>query len=154
MALGDDDGSVQALNDWYVAEIEPEPDMPPGWLRPEWYSVSQDVALFLSDLIIARNPNLRWEFYTWGKRCIDYQQHVIMGFTSEAPRFKTNMNLERMIVGYGHHIIATRGSVRAEGKFLIRGHEIDVDEILATRGSPRYRAGPICPLAAECGRAQ
>jgi hypothetical protein len=77
VVLGDDDGSVQALNDWYVAEIEPEPEMPPGWLRPEWYTVSHDVALFLSDLIIARHPNLRWEFYTWGKRCIDYQQHVI-----------------------------------------------------------------------------
>ena len=133
VVLGHDDGSVQALNDWYVAEIEPEPDMPPGWLRPEWYTVSHDVEMFLGDLIIARHPNLRWEFHTWGKRCIDYQQHVIMGFTSESPRFKTNMNLERMIVGYGHRIIGSRGSIRAQGKFTIRGHEIDVDKILATR---------------------
>jgi hypothetical protein len=39
---------------------------------PEWYSVVHDVALFLGDLMIARCPELRWEFFTGGKKNVAY----------------------------------------------------------------------------------
>jgi hypothetical protein len=48
-------------------------------------SLTNDVALFLGDEMIARNPGLRWEFFTWGKRDLSYQRHVIMGFPDEQP---------------------------------------------------------------------
>lgn len=140
VALGDDEGSVQALNDWYSSHVEPDPRRPPGHLRPPWYSVSHDIALFLGELILARHPNLRWEFVTGGRRGIDYQQHVIMGFRSEKARFRTSMNLERMAVSYGHRIIAGQGSTRAQGSVTVRGHTVDVDRSLAVHPTP-----PVAP---------
>ena len=59
-ALGDDEASVQALNDWYVAHVEPDPQLPQGWLGPPWFSVSYDIAMFLGEVILARHPSLRW----------------------------------------------------------------------------------------------
>jgi hypothetical protein len=53
---------------------------------PEWYSIAGDIGLFLGDLMIERHPILHWEFFTWGKSSIAYQQPVIMGFGTEDPK--------------------------------------------------------------------
>ena len=63
---GNSDAAVQDLNDWFFAHVEADPEQP-GRLLPDWYSVVHDVALFLGDVMIERHPNLRWEFFTWGK---------------------------------------------------------------------------------------
>src|SRR5215472_3142029 len=59
------DAAIQDLNDWFRANVEADPDKP-GRLLPGWYSVVNDVALFLGEVMIERSPGLRWEFYTWG----------------------------------------------------------------------------------------
>lgn len=63
-----------------------------------------DVALFLGDLMITRCPQLRWEFFTWGKKDVSYQRHVIMGFSSKNP--KVNLDIDAAVAVYGHRIIA------------------------------------------------
>jgi hypothetical protein len=124
------DPAVQDLNDWFYAHVEPDPDNP-GRLLPAWYSVVNDIALFLGDVMIERHPNLRWEFFTWGRKSVCYHQHVIMGFSTEDPKFKTSIDLERRVATYGHRIVAQRGSVRAYGIVTVRGVPIDVDAIAA-----------------------
>jgi hypothetical protein len=44
--LAGTDAGIQDLNDWFIANVEADPDRP-GRLLPEWYSVVRDVALFL-----------------------------------------------------------------------------------------------------------
>lgn len=88
VVLGHDDDALQALNDWFSATVEPDPDRP-GRLLAEWYSVCHDIGLFLGEAMIARSPNLRWEFFTWGAKNIAYQWHVIMGFGTEPAKFHT-----------------------------------------------------------------
>jgi hypothetical protein len=132
--LGSSDAAIQDLNDWFWVNVQADPQQP-GRLLPEWYSVVHDVALFLGDVIIERHPNLRWEFYTWGKKNVSYQRHVIMGFETEDPKFKTNVDIDQDVAGYAHEIIVSRGSVPSYGRVTIRGVEIDIDAVVAEGGS-------------------
>lgn len=127
--LGTSDDAIQSLNDWFRANVEPDPAHP-GRLLPDWYSVVNDVALFLGDVIIERGPGLRWEFFTSGKKNVSYQRHVIVGF-GKVPNSKYNIDIDRRVAAYGHRIVASRGSIPRYGKMAVRGAEIDVDAAAA-----------------------
>lgn len=129
VALVGTDSGIQDLNDWFVANVEDDADNP-GRLLPDWYSVVNDVALFLGDVIIERCPGLRWEFYTGGKKDVSFQRHVLMGF-SQVPNPKYNLDLDRAVATYGHRIVASRGSIAHHGQVNVRGVEIDVDAAVA-----------------------
>ena len=108
--LGVDDASIQDLNDWFRAQVSPDPatsDHPNPDVRcrllPEWYSVVSDISLFLGDVIISRYPHLRWEFFTRGKSNLSYQQNVITGFDVPNPRY--NLNVDYLVAGYAHQIV-------------------------------------------------
>jgi len=122
--LSDTDDGILRLNEWFLANVEPDPEQP-GRLLPEWYSVVNDVALFLGEVIIERCPGLRWEFFIGGKKDAAYQHHVIMGF-SRAPNPKFNVDIDRNVATYGHRIVPSRGSIATYGKQTVRGVEIDV----------------------------
>ncbi len=128
--LDSSDAAIQDLNDWFYANVEPDPDNP-GRLLPDWYSVANDIALFLGDVMIQRHPNLHWEFFTWGKKNVAYQRHVIMGFSTEDPKFKTNIDIGRSVATYGHRIVGLRGSVPTYGTVTVRGAQLDIDAIAA-----------------------
>lgn len=128
--LANADSSVQDLNDWFFANVEADPEQP-GRLLPIWYSVCHDVALFLGELMIERHPNLHWEFFTWGKTNVAFQRHVIMGMSTEDPKFHTNIDIDRMVATYAHQIIESRGSIPSYGTVEVRGATIDVDAIAA-----------------------
>jgi hypothetical protein len=132
--LATTDGGIQDLNDWFRANVEADADQP-GRLSADWYSVVNDVAMFLGDVMIERCPGLRWEFFTWGKKDAAYQRHVIMGF-SQVANAKFNIDIDRAVAVYGHRIVASRGSVPLYGARVVRGVEIDVDAA-AARGRQR-----------------
>jgi hypothetical protein len=101
--LTSDDTELQTLNDWFRHEVEGDPAT--GRLRPIWYAVVNDVALFLGDVIIERSPGLRWVMYDKGARNIAFQRHVIMGFMGVAnPGYCVDIDL--LLATYGHRIIA------------------------------------------------
>lgn len=102
--LDTDDAAIQRLNEWFVTHVERDP-VAPGRLLPDWYSVVNDIALFLGEVMIARCPNLHWEFFTWGKKSVEYQRHVIMGFGSEDPKFQTNVDIDMAIAFLGHRVV-------------------------------------------------
>lgn len=133
VVLASTDTGIQDLNDWFLGNVEPDPGSP-GRLLPDWYSVVRDVALFLGEALIGRCPGLRWEFFTWGKKDVAYQHHVIMGF-SRVPNKKYNLDLERRVAAYGHRIIASRGSIAHLGRVAVRGAEIDLDAATAAHGT-------------------
>jgi hypothetical protein len=130
-----DDG-IQALNDWFLANVEADPANP-GRLLPNWYSVVNDVALFLGEELVERYPGLHWEFFTWGKTDISYHRPVVMGF-DRLPNPKYNVDVDRVVNSYAYRIIVSRGSVGHQGTVTARGIEFDLDEI-----SARHRDDPI-----------
>lgn len=98
------DAGVQRLNDWFRKHVQADLAVP-GRLMPEWYSVVNDVALFLGDTMIERNPHLRWDFCTAGRKNISYQRHTIAGFTQVAnPRYR--IDIDRVVAVYGHRVVA------------------------------------------------
>lgn len=126
VSLASDDASIQALNDWFVANIKADPKRP-GFLRPEWSSIAYDVGLFLGEVIIARHPNLHWELFTWGKTDVAFHRAVIMGMSTEDVKLRTYIDILDMTEGYAHFIVEAHGSVPKYGVVEVRGAKIDVD---------------------------
>lgn len=103
LVLGEDDDSVQRLNDWFRTNVEANPD-DPSRLENLWYAVVFDIGLFLGDIMIQRSPGLRWEMFKAGRRDVAYQKHVIVGFTRVAnPKY--NVDVDRVVATYGHQAI-------------------------------------------------
>jgi len=78
--LGSSASDVLDLEEWFWREIEADEDIS-SRLRPVWYSVLNDIALALGDLMICQSPGLNWAFFDKVKSDASYQRHVIMGFT-------------------------------------------------------------------------
>ncbi|MEU4395901.1 hypothetical protein [Kribbella sp. NPDC023855] len=97
---------LQAINDWFRGEVEGNPAQ--SRLHPIWYAVVNDIGLFLGDVMIERNPRLKWVMFDKGKRDIAFQRHVITGFEGVAnPKY--NVDPDMLVATYGHRIIAGEG---------------------------------------------
>lgn len=161
------DAGIQRLNEWFLANVAPDRDVP-GALSREWYSVAHDIALFLGNVMIERDENLRWALFVWGKSNVAFHRGVIVGLSSEDPKLRTNIDIDRMVTSYAHQTVQYRGSIPTWGTVIIRGVDVDVDEvasrhrdqptsdsflqwlgIAARRGTPRSgEVGPR-PVSAE-----
>ena len=96
--------AIQALNTWLTAHVEGDPASP-GRLKPMWYSVVNDIALFLGECIIARNRNLRWVLFESGRKDAAFQRHVIMGF-AKVPNPKYNLDIDMVIASYAQAFVS------------------------------------------------
>jgi hypothetical protein len=104
---------VQRLNDWFIASVEPDPEGRQR-LANVWYSVVNDIALFLGERAIAASGGtLRWAFFTAGRKDIAYQRPVLMGFDVPNPRY--NVDLDLVLGMYGHRVV--RGDAVDPGFF-------------------------------------
>ena len=102
--LREDDDSIQSLEDWFRENVEEDPEAP-GRLKPAWYSIVNDIGLFLGSVLIRRCPQLHWEFYVYGKKNIAYQRHVVMGFR-RVDNSKYNVDFDLGVASYGHRVVA------------------------------------------------
>ena len=112
--LEDTDIALQRMEDWFREAVEQDTDKP-GRRSPIWYSVVNDLALYLGEVLIARAPNLHWTFFLAGERNVAYQRHVIMDFGKVAnPRY--NFDVDRWLATYAHRLIA--GLPTASNQFV------------------------------------
>lgn len=95
---------LRQLNDWFARSVEPHPTQP-GRLRDVWYSVVNDIALYLGHCLIeVSGGTLRWQLHTAGQRDLSYHRAVITGFDVPNPKYSVDPN---MAVGiYGHRVVA------------------------------------------------
>lgn len=100
--LDTNDDALQDLNDWFRREVEPDPSND-GRLRPIWYSVVNDLGLFLGEVIIGRSSNVHWTFFDKGAKDVSFQRHVLTGF-SKVKNAKYNVDLDRLVATYGHRV--------------------------------------------------
>lgn len=104
ITLDESDATIQQLNGWFRSQVEAE-STDPKRLRAMWYSVVNDLALFLGDLIVRRAPQLRWVFFDKFPRDVAFQRHVIMGF-SRVPNRNYNLDIDWLIATYAHRVVA------------------------------------------------
>ena len=102
ISMDGDDESILQLNGWFFQNVEPD-STGEYTLRPIWYSVVNDIAIYLCEELIRRAPWLHWEFYTYGKKDISYQRPVIMGFNVKNKRY--NVDFDHMIGTYAHRVV-------------------------------------------------
>jgi len=121
--FGNDNRSVQECNDWFRAAVEEDPDNR-GRLAPVWYSIINDIGLYLGDTLIERAPSLHWELFTGGKGDAAYQRPVIMGFAVKNPKF--NVDFDHLVGVYGHNVV--------------RGAEVEPDRFVAALRSAEAKA--------------
>jgi hypothetical protein len=123
--LGTTDSAIQDLDDWLRTHVQEDPAHP-GRLLPEWYSVVNDIALFLGELMIQRRPALRWTFHTGGRKNVSYQRHVLTGF-DEVPNPRYNVDIDRLVATYAHQIIEGQEIEQATFYRLLQaveGHQV------------------------------
>jgi hypothetical protein len=81
IVLSTTDEGIQEVNHWFLAFVEGDPN-DPGRLLPAWYSVVNDIALWIGEVIIERCPSVHWQFFTSGTKDVSYQRHTLMGFAN------------------------------------------------------------------------
>ncbi|OHU47767.1 hypothetical protein BKG83_24435 [Mycobacteroides chelonae] len=105
--LDTSDEKIQQLNDWFIDHVEPNPKPTPemaGALDGLWYSVAFDIAAFLGDVMIERDPRLYWHlFVPRNPKYVGYQNHVIHGFTYGLGKIQPNAcyDLDGIVTGVG-----------------------------------------------------
>lgn len=93
---------LQSVNGWFFAAITGNRDT--GRLDPIWYSVVNDLGLYLGEIMIERAPGLRWEMFDRGKADSSFQRAVIMGFTSvQNPKY--NVDIDFLVGSYAHRVV-------------------------------------------------
>lgn len=132
LELARSDGGILTLNDWFVGNVEADPDKS-GSLLTLWYSVINDIALFLGDTLIERCPQLSWQLYSG--QGVSHHKPVIMGFT-RVPNRKYNIDMEGRVAGYAHSVIEHQGSVPRYGRVVVRNVELDLDRLLVEMPQP------------------
>lgn len=111
--LDGSEGSLQAFNDWFAANVEPDPERP-DQARGRWLSVAQDLALYLGDLMMERHPHLHWKLLEGGKRNISYQRTVLVGYRKAHPRYNTDLDY-----GLGQYANALARGERDQHDFFV-----------------------------------
>lgn len=120
LVLDGSDDALAALSEWYVRSVTVS-DEGDGRMEPVWYAVAFDFALFVGDTMIERVPGLSWQFFTWIKREVAYQRHVIMGFHTPNKRYNIDLQWATAVAG----VRAARGIEHRSTIFLnqIQGAE-------------------------------
>jgi hypothetical protein len=154
--LDKSDRAIQKLKDWFEMSVEGELHEtdpvtvhgveldigPQPQLKPIWYSVVNDIGLFLGDVILERAPNLRWEFFTYGRRDLAYQRHVIMGFPVPNPKY--TIDVDRHVATYGHRVVAGESNRDDQFVYLVE------NAVALALGLESARPGKACSRA-KCG---
>jgi hypothetical protein len=87
-----DDASIQGAHDWMSVNIERDPNNGRA-LASMWRAFCFDFALFLGEVMIERNPTLKWDMpTTGGKKAEGYQKHVITGSPKAHPEYYVNFH--------------------------------------------------------------
>lgn len=99
---------IQLLNDWYVHNVElkfPRARTDKWVLESVWYSVANDIVVFLGEAIFERQPELGWYFFTpRSTRASGYQNHVISGYVNVDGVVDRSFyyNIADVVVSVGH----------------------------------------------------
>lgn len=124
LELRSDDPSVQELNDWFVDSAERDPRRSTK-LEKRWFSVVNDVALYLGELLIERSSGrLRWEFFigdrsTGDRSNVSCQRHVLMGFSRAAnPNYR--LDVDRLVAAAVRDALSRKEKDRASARSAFR----------------------------------
>ncbi len=113
--LGTSDESIQRLNEWLVAAVEPDPSQP-GHPTPTWKSLGQDIALFIGEVLIERVPGLEWRLFEGSRRHLSHHHPVVMGFDVINSRF----NVDPFWIVGGFMLDASLGRAHDEPDLFVR----------------------------------
>lgn len=100
--------TIERLHQLLVSEIQKEKSQhtPSAYI----YSLCNDIAIFMSDMLIRRAPHLSWGMHTAGKNDLSYQRPVIQGFNVKNKNY--SLDIDYLLCQYAHRLC--RGGSKEE----------------------------------------
>lgn len=92
--------SIELLHQLLVSEIKKEGSQPEP--SAYVYSLCNDIAIFLSDMLIQSAPHLSWGMHTAGKSDLSYQRPVIRGFNVKNKNY--SVDIDYLLCQYAHRL--------------------------------------------------
>jgi hypothetical protein len=137
LELGPDDARLDALEQWYRANLTAGPD---GDLADSWRSVASDIGSHLSEMLRERHPDLRWKLWPGRKlkrgRDIHEGRPVLVGFPVPNPGY--NVDLIGATLTMGRAVLSGSAPPHEEGELRewvalrereARGEPMTLDEV-------------------------
>lgn len=146
------DMDMDLLDQWFTENVQGEVDCE---IEPNrmWRGVATDVGLLLGGLIVERYPQLSWRLYTWLPSSDIHQSPVIMGFSTEDPKFHTCFEPIAHVLGHAHRTLYVRHPEVDLGSVQYRGVEIDLNKAAGSLEPEESGNGLVQALAAIDRRA-
>jgi hypothetical protein len=100
---GNDKERIETFHKLLVSEIKKEGVSP----NPSSYilSLCNDIAIFISELLIKNAPHLSWGMHTAGKSDLSYQRPVIRGFNVKNKNY--SVDIDYLLCQYAHRLCSS-----------------------------------------------
>ena len=82
IVLDDSELSLEELYEWFISLCVHERKLEYEHPSPEVFSICNDIAIYISEMLIKETKTLKWKFYTTAKTNVSYQRPVITGFNA------------------------------------------------------------------------
>ncbi|MGB1930527.1 MAG: hypothetical protein ACPIA2_17280 [Mariniblastus sp.] len=111
---GNIESVLENLHQLFIAEVhgEGKAETPTAYV----FSLCNDIALFISDRLILKAPQLHWGMFTAGKKDISYQRPVLQGFNVANKKF--NVDIDYVLCTYAYRLC--RGGAVEEKDYFWR----------------------------------
>ncbi|MCA9006544.1 MAG: hypothetical protein KDA70_14830 [Planctomycetaceae bacterium] len=108
-SLDDEFNAIEQLHDLLVAEIHKDGvrDVP----TPRVFSLCNDIAIFISEMLIRNESSLQWTFYIANKNDLSYHRPVITGFNVKNKFY--SVDIDYVLCQYAHRL--SQGGSKEEG---------------------------------------
>jgi hypothetical protein len=137
LELGAGDAQLDALEEWYRANLAAGPERD---LADHWRSVASDIGTYLSEVLRERHPQLRFKLWSGRKgargRDIHEGRPVLVGFPVPNPNY--NVDLIGATLTLGRAVLSGSAPRHGEGELRdwlamrereARGEPMELDEI-------------------------
>ena len=110
---------IEKLHNLLVAEVHKEGlrEVPTARV----YSLCNDIAIFISEMLIRNSASLKWKFYVAHERDVSYHRPVIVGFKVKSKR----VDIDFILCQYAHRL--SQGGEKEEG-FLRRIYDSALEQ--------------------------
>ncbi|MDH5630919.1 MAG: hypothetical protein OEY96_12280 [Gammaproteobacteria bacterium] len=99
------DNSLVELHDWFIEIVQEERSYGNASPSPELFSVCNDIAIYIAEMIRKEGQNIDWNFYTTNSKGLSYQRPVLIGFNVKNKDF--HIDIDILICQYAFRILKT-----------------------------------------------
>lgn len=106
LSLDFSEASLAQLNDWFYEVALEEAELGNDAPSPELFSVCNDVAVYIAEMIRRAKKGVHWTLYVSNETDVSYQRPVLVGFRTAAKDY--HVDLDYLLCQYAFRILSRR----------------------------------------------